>query len=335
MEIRIMHRQGKNIRSIAKELSISRWAVRKYLRSPGLEPCYGPRAVRPSKLDPFKNYIRQRLRDAAPRRLPATVLLREIRERGYEGGISILKDWLAKERPAPVVPEIKRFETEPGYQAQIDWTTIRRGKDRLSAFVATLGYSRWSFVWFTTDERFETLIDAHERFFDAIGGVPRTILYDNMKTVLIDRDAYGRGQHRFHGGFREFAKHHGFSPRMCAPYRAQTKGKVERFNRYLKESFVWPLESRLKPLGFTLDADTANAEVGVWLRDVANMRVHAETKERPIDRFAREQPFLLPRAPRWSADGQAVPADLSGIAIQQHDLSIYDAIGDAIGRAAA
>ena len=334
MEIRIMHRQGTSIRSIAKELSISRWTVRKYLRSPGLEPCYGPRAERPSKLDPFRANIRQRLRDAAPRRLPATVLLREIKERGYEGGVSILKDWLASERPTPTTPEIRRFETEPGYQAQIDWTTVRRGKDRLSAFVATLGFSRWSFVWFTTDERFETLIDAHERFFDAIGGVPRTILYDNMKTVLIDRDAYGRGQHRFHAGFREFAKHHGFSPRMCAPYRAQTKGKVERFNRYLKESFVWPLESRLKPLGFTLDADTANAEVGVWLRDVANARIHAETKERPIDRFAREQPFLLPRAPRWSAEGQAVPADLSGIAIQQHDLSIYDAIGDAIGRAA-
>jgi transposase len=291
--------------------------------------------VRPSKLDPFRAYIRQRLRDAAPRRLPATVLLREIRERGYEGGVSILKDWLASERPTPTTPEIRRFETEPGYQAQIDWTTIRRGKDRLSAFVATLGFSRWSFVWFTTDERFETLIDAHERFFDAISGVPRTILYDNMKTVLIDRDAYGRGQHRFHAGFREFAKHHGFSPRLCAPYRAQTKGKVERFNRYLKESFVWPLESRLKPLGFMLDADTANAEVGVWLRDVANIRVHAETKERPINRFAREQPFLLPRAPRWRAEGQAAPADLTGIAIQQHDLSIYDAIGDAIGRAVA
>ncbi len=189
MEIRIMHRQGTSIRSIAKDLSISRWTVRKYLRSPGLEPCYGPRAVRRSKLDPFKEYIRRRLRDAAPRRLPATVLLREIRERGYEGGISILKDWLASERPTPAAPEIMRFETEPGYQAQIDWTTIRRGKDRLSAFVATLGYSRWSFVWFTTDETFETLLDAPERFFVAIGGVPRTILYNNMKTVLIDRDA--------------------------------------------------------------------------------------------------------------------------------------------------
>ena len=329
MEIRILHRQGKSIRSIATELSISRETVRKYLRSPGLEPGYGPRAARASKLDPFKEYTRQRLRDAAPRRLPGTVLLRELRERGYEGGISILKDWLAKERPAPAAPEIKRFETEPAHQAQIDWTTIRRGKDRLSAFVATLGFSRWSFVWFTTDERFATLIDAHERFFDAIGGTPRTILFDNMKTVLIDRDAYGPGRHRFHAGFREFAKHHGFSPRMCAPYRAQTKGKVERFNRYLKESFVWPLESRLKPLGLALDADTANAEVGIWLRDVANVRIHGETRERPADRLAREQPLLLSRAPCWSAEGQAAPADLRGIAIAQHDLAIYDAIGRA------
>ena len=132
MEIRILRRQGNSIRSIAKELSISRETVRKYLRSPGLEPVYGPRAPRPSKLDPYKAYIRQRLRDAAPRRLPATVLLREIRERGYEGGISILKDWLAKERPAPVVPEIKRFETEPGYQAQIAYPPPPQTTPRLS-----------------------------------------------------------------------------------------------------------------------------------------------------------------------------------------------------------
>jgi len=147
--------------------------------------------------------------------------------------------------------------------------------------------------------------------------------------VLIDRDAYGAGLHRFHAGFREFAKHHGVSPRMCAPYRAQTKGKVERFNRYLKESFVWPLESRLKPLGLILDADTANAEVGSWLRDVANPRIHGETKERPADRFVQEQPLLLPRAPRWRAEGQPPVTDLGGITVAQHDLSIYDAIGRA------
>ncbi len=89
------------------------------------------------------------------------------------------------------------------------------------------------------------------------------------------------------------------------------------------------MESRLKPLGLALDADTANAEVGVWLRDVANVRIHGETRERPADRFAREQPLLLSRAPCWRAESQAAPADLRGIAIAQHDLAIYDTIGRA------
>ncbi len=219
MEIRILRRQGKGIRLIARELSVSRVTVRKYLRFPDLEPGYGPRSARWSKLDPFKAYVRGRLRDAAPHRLPATVLLRELQERGYGGGISILKDWLARERPVVPAPEIIRFETEPAHQAQVDWTVIRRGQDRLSAFVATLGFSRLSFVWFTTDERFDALADAHERFFDAIGGVPHTILYDNMKTVLIGRDAYGPGLHRLHAGFREFAKHHALPCRHRAVIR--------------------------------------------------------------------------------------------------------------------
>jgi len=103
----------------------------------------------------------------------------------------------------------------------VDWTAIRRGRNKLSAFVGTLGFSRLSFVWFADNERFDALIEAHERFFDALGGVPHTILFDKMKTVLIDRNAYGPGLHRFNEGFRDFAKHHGFGPRMCAPYRAQ------------------------------------------------------------------------------------------------------------------
>lgn len=327
LEIRILHRQGLSIRAIARQLQVSRETVRKYLRAPELKPVYGPRAPRPSKLDPFKPYLKMRIAEAAPRRLPATVYLRELRERGYEGGISILKDWLAEQHPAIPAPPIVRFETPPGRQAQADWTAIRRGRNKLSAFVGTLGFSRLSFVWFADNERFDTLIEAHERFFDALGGVPHTILYDNMKTVLIDRDAYGPGQHRFNEGFRDFAKHHGFGPRMCAPYRAQTKGKVERFNRYLKESFVWPLESRLKGQGLILDAATANAHVGAWLREVANPRIHAETKERPVDRFAMEKAQLLPRGPAWTGIAPTVPAILHDIHVPQHDLSVYDAIG--------
>ena len=99
MEIRILHKQSKSIHAIARELSVSRGTVRKYLRQPGLSAGYGPRKGRASKLDPFKDYLRDRIRNAAPRRLPATVYLREIRALGYDGGITILKGWLLTERP--------------------------------------------------------------------------------------------------------------------------------------------------------------------------------------------------------------------------------------------
>jgi transposase len=120
-----------------------------------------------------------------------------------------------------------RFETEPGEQMQVDWAVIRRGSNRLSVFVATLGWSRAIYVEFVTDERVETLIEAHENAFLAFGGTPREVLYDNMRTVVQERHAYGRGRHRFHPGFLDFARHCGFRPRLCAPYRAQTTDEVE------------------------------------------------------------------------------------------------------------
>ena len=141
MDIRVLHRQGMSIRGIARDLKMSRKTVRKYLRDPGLEPVYRTRVPRPSKLDPFKDYLKRRMAEAAPRRLPATVYLREIRERGYDGGISILKTWLRDQYPKQPAPEVIRFETPPGRQAQVDWTAIRRGKHKLSAFVGTLGFS--------------------------------------------------------------------------------------------------------------------------------------------------------------------------------------------------
>lgn len=114
---------------------------------------------------------------------------------------------------------------------------------------------------------------------------------------------------------------------MCAPYRAQTQAKVERLNRYLEERFVWPLESGLKGQGLILDAATANAHVGARLRDVANPRIHAKTKERPVDRFAMEKAQLLLRGPAWTGIAPTVPAILHDIQVPQHDLWVYDAIG--------
>jgi transposase len=192
MEIRILHRQGMSIRGIARELGLARKTVRRCLRDgSGVPPRYGPRPERPSKLDPHKEYLRRRVAEAHPRWIPATVLLAEIRGRGYDGGISILKDHLRPLKPRPQPEPLVRFETAPGEQMQADWATLRRGRDRLSAFIATLGHSRAAYVEFVADERLETLLACHEHAFASFGGVPREVLYGNMKAVVLERDAYG------------------------------------------------------------------------------------------------------------------------------------------------
>ena len=190
VEIRVLRRQGESIREIARMLEVSRNTVRRYVRGGGL-PRY-ERATRPSKLDHYKQYIAERVRAAAPEWIPATVLLRELRALGYAGGISILKDHLATFKPVAKPEPLIRFETDPGRQMQADFATIRRGKDRLAVFIATLGWSRATFIEFP-DERMETLLGCHERAFYYFGGVPREVLYDNMRTVVTDRDRYGPG----------------------------------------------------------------------------------------------------------------------------------------------
>jgi transposase len=326
LEMRVLHRHGKSIREIAREMGVSRNTVRRYLRDAEAER-YKPRPARPTKLDPFKDYITERLAAAAPERIPGSVLLTELRERGYGGGYTMLKLFLAALRPKAVAEPVIRFETEPGEQVQVDWAVIRRGENRLSVFVATLGWSRAAYVEFVTDERVETLIEAHENAFLAFGGTPREVLYDNMRTVVLERHGYGRGRHRFHPGFLDFARHCGFRPRLCAPYRAQTKGKVERFIRYLRHSFYVPLASRLAQEGLIVDRETANLAVRRWLREVANARVHGTTGEVPAERLAIERTQLQPVPTLYG--GRSVralqtpkPVPIVGL---QHPLSIYDA----------
>jgi transposase len=161
-EIKVLARQGKSIKAIARELGVSRNTVRRYLR--------------------------------------------EVRELGYRGGLTQLKMFVNDHKPQPVVEPLVRFETPPGKQMQVDFMVIRRGRERLSAFVATLGYSRAAFVHFVTDEKIETVLACLRRSFEAFGGVPEHVLFDNMKTVVLGRDAYGDGLHRFHPQLLELAK---------------------------------------------------------------------------------------------------------------------------------
>lgn len=320
-----MARRGMGIRQIARELGCSRNTVRRYVED-GQAARYGPRPARPTKLAPFEALVRERIAAAHPHWIPAVVLLREIQDLGYVGGLTQLKMFinpLKRVRDDPVV----RFETPPGVQMQADFTVIRRGRDPLLAFVATLGYSRATFVRFTLGEDAATLCACLREALLDFGGVPQHVLFDNAKTVIVERNAYGDGAHRWHSGVLRLADEFGFGLRVCRPYRAKTKGKVERFNGYLKGSFLVPLAATLKSSGLKLDAVAANVHIGRWLREVANARVHATTQERPDRRLVVERAALLPLPPH-SAQPLPVPRSTWPLPVEslQHPLSIYEAL---------
>jgi transposase len=329
MELAVFRKHGASIRELARVTGHSRNTVRRYLRGGEMAERREPTAKRAEKLDDFKDYIVDRMRAASPARIPAAVLFREIKERGYRGGETRVKQFVRTLLPEPVAEPIIRFETEPGQQMQADWATVGRGADRLSVFIATLGWSRMAYVEFCDDERVETLIRCHENAFVAFGGVTREVLFDNMKTVVLERNTYGRGVHRFHAGFLDYAKHAGFMPRLCQPYRARTKGKVERFVGYLKGSFWVPFVASMRQLGLAPDKHAANAAVSRWLREVANARVHATTAEVPAARLLIERARLqmLPaayggRSARIRDTGGGRKAVLG----YQHPLAVYDTL---------
>jgi transposase len=307
----------------------SRNTVRRYLRGGEIAERRKAAAKRSEKLDSFKDYIVARMSAASPARIPAAVLFREIKERGYQGGETRVKQFVRTLVPAPVAEPIIRFETEPGEQMQADWATVGRGTERLSVFIATLGWSRMAYIEFCDDERVETLIRCHENAFVAFGGVPQEVLFDNMKTVVLERNTYGRGVHRFHAGFLDYAKHAGFLPRLCQPYRAQTKGKVERFVGYLKGSFWVPFVASMRQLGLAPDKYAANAAASRWLREVANARVHATTGEIPAVRLLTEHARLqmLPAAYGGrSARNRGTSGVRKAVLGYQHPLAVYDGL---------
>ena len=301
VEIQLLKKHGFSLRQIAKEVGCAVNTVRRQLAEVEM-PKYIRQVRRPTKLAPYEGYLRARQEAARPLWIPATVLMREIQARGYLGGYSQLRAWMRTLRPMSAPDPVVRFETAAGEQLQVDWVEFRKGSQPLHAFCATLGYSRASYVEFVSDMKVQTLIACHERAFEAFGGVPKRVLYDNMKTVVLERDSHGEGHHRYHAAFLDYAKHCGFVIKLCRPYRAKTKGKVERFNGYLRRSFYVPLVSRLKQTGLMLDVVTANIEVARWLEEVANERVHGTTGEQPSARLKQERSGLQALPAAWRAD---------------------------------
>lgn len=213
---------------------------------------------------------------------------------GFDGTVRTVRRFVAGLYPTPAPEPVVRFETPPGHQAQMDWGSYRLGRQRVYAFIGVLGFSRWLYLEYVASTASEVLVACHRRMFADFGGVPREILYDNMKTVVTHRDAYGRGRHRFHDGIWTLAGDCGFRPKLCRPYRPQTKGKVERSVDYVATSFFYPLVTRLELEGEALDLDRLNAEARLWCAQVANRRRHGTTKARPVDRLAADQAAMQP-----------------------------------------
>lgn len=282
--------QGASKSALARELGISRDTIHRWIRERDLdrdldaEPVrYGPRRPPPTKLDAYKGIIEARL--AAYPKLSAVRLLEEIRAAGYAGGYTQLKEFVRKVRPAPEPEAVIRFETPAGQQGQVDFARFRFPWGVRYALLVVLGYSRLLWLRFYARQDMRTLLVGLEEAFSYFGGVPRELLFDQMRAV-ITRDLRLQGGALIRNAeFLRFASHWSFTPRACRPYRAKTKGKVERPIRYVRGNFVYGRE-------FLNDADLDHQR-RLWLDRIANVRIHGTTNERPQVRFERDERLLL------------------------------------------
>ena len=324
MEVKILKKQGLSYRELAKKLQRAVNTVVKYCR--GGEHGYKKRCSTGSKLDPYKEYIQNRIKAAKPKWIPAAVMFREIQGLGYSGKVRIVQEYVQGFKCTSSPEVMVRFETEPGQQMQVDWAHfVHKGK-KFYAFVALLGYSRGAFVQFVEDMQIDTLLRCHENAFEYFGGITKEILYDNMKTIVIERHAYGSEYHRLNQIFYDFAKYHAFVPRLCRPYRAKTKGKVERFIKYLRESFFVPLYATAKQSRQELDLATINVECTKWLNEVANQRIHQTTKQVPSKLLNKEREGLAIMHSSYFRSTDYKQDVIYSIVVPQHDLTVYENI---------
>ena len=237
-EIYEMKGAGRSIRGIAGELGIARNTVRRYLKSPeAMRPKARP--SRGSKVDAYTEYVDRRVSEGLEN---CVVLHRELKALGYDGGYSILKSYVSPRRRRRQPDATMRFETAPGEQAQVDWGSLayldQDGKKRrIWVFVMTLGWSRAGYVELVRRADTAAFIQCHVNAFEYLGGVPRRCLYDNAKVVTLGRDE--NHQPVWNQRMLDFAMRVGFEIRLCRPYQAQTKGKVESGVKYVKGN-MWP-----------------------------------------------------------------------------------------------
>ena len=282
---RLFYAEHWRVDTIATQLGVHHDTVRRAVESerfirPGTQ-------VRPSRLDPFKAFITATLEQYP--RLRATRLWAMVQARGYPGSAIQVQRYVRTVRPAARAEAYLRLTTLPGEQGQVDWghfgqVRVGAATRSLSCFVLVLAWSRASYARFALDQTLESFLRGHIAAFAALGGVPRTLLYDNLKSVVLER----AGDHiRFHPHLLELAGHYHFAPQPCAVARGNEKGRVERFIGFLRHSFF-------AARAFSSVADL-NAQLTRWIAEVAHARPVPDRREQSVgDALAEEQPRLLP-----------------------------------------
>lgn len=285
-----------------------------------------PRPVRSTMLDPYKAFIVQTLEQHP--RLRASRLHEMIRARGYAGSYTGVRRYVQTVRPRRATEAFLRMRTMPGEQAQVDWgyfgkVEVGRARRSLSCFVMVLGWSRAIYARFFYDQRQESFIRGHVQAFEALG-VPREILYDNLKSAVIERV----GDHiRFHPRLLELAGHYHFAPKPCAPYRGNEKGKVERAIQYLRHSFFAARTWR--------DLADLNAQLARWIEDVAHHRVVPDDpdRRRVADVLALERERMLPLPAHAFACDEVRGVSSGKTPYVRFDLNDYSIPHEYVGRA--
>lgn len=278
--------QGLGKAEIARALGVSRRTVYHWIETGQLDReldneavRYTPRPPVQRKIDPFCPIVLARLAEYP--KLSATRLRDEIRAAGYAGGYTQVKEYVRQVRPMPAPDPVVRFETAPGWQAQVDFAEFRLPWGKRFALLVVLGYSRMLWMQFYSRQTMSVLTRGLEQAFATFGGVPVEVLFDQMKSVIIDDQRPAGGKLLENIEFLRFAAHWGFRIRACRPYRAKTKGKVERPISYVRQSFFYGRE-------FLNDADL-NAQASSWAAQTANVRLHRTTGECPVVRFERDE----------------------------------------------
>ena len=294
---RLREDERVSISEIARQLDVDRKTVRRSLRQTTWQP-YRRAAKTETLLTAHADMVRVRAPQVG---YSARILYQELRaSRAYTGSYETVKRFVAPLREVQLQADraLVRFETPPGQQSQIDWGQVtvpfRTGRMVVHIFVLTLGFSRRGFYHACADERMTQFLEAHERAFAHFGGHTREHLYDRPRTVCYRDDT---GRRIWNPTFKAFADYWGVEPRVCRPYRAQTKGNVESGVKYVKRNFL--------PGRTFVDLVDFQAQLDEWTATIADRRVHGTTHEVPLARFEREREHLVPLAGQRSFQQEA------------------------------